>query len=125
MTIVHIETYVVAKRQGSGKEGGMSHEKWMQEVYVPALRRLDKRLRSIRYFSSIAAQDISSMGGRMIISEYDSLADMEKAGKEFAQSEEGKKLTFQFADMIEHTTHRASIWQEGSHAIYVKPKRQG
>jgi hypothetical protein len=116
MTVVSVETYVVAKPTF------VEHEKFINEVYLPTLKKLDKRLKSINYFSCWAAQGVSSFGGRMIISEYDSLADMEKSDEESQSSEERRKLTTRFCELIDNSSHRASLWTAGSLTFfqYVK-----
>ncbi len=96
----------------------VEHEKFMKEVYLPTSKRLDKRLKSISYFSCMAAQNVSSMGGRMIISEYDSLADMEKSNEELQASEEARKVLARFSELIDTSSHRASLWQTGSWVLY-------
>jgi len=112
MKVVSVETYVVAK------PAFVEHEKFINEVYLPTRKRLDKRLKSLNYFSCMAAQGVSSMGGRMIISEYDSLADMEKSEEEFEASEEGRKLTLRLCELIDTSSHRASLWTAGSLTFY-------
>lgn len=100
------------------KPTSVEHEKFINEVYLPTSKRLDKRLKSISYFSCIAAQNVSSMGGRMIISEYDSLADMEKSSEELQASEEVRKVFERFGELMDTSSHRASLWQTGSWALY-------
>jgi hypothetical protein len=112
MTIVMVDTYIVAKPTF------VEHEKFMNEVYLPTIKRLDKRLKSVSYFSCISAQGVSSMGGRMMISEYDSLADMEKSEEELQASEEGRKLTERLGDLIDTSTHRCSLWSAGTWELY-------
>ena len=112
MTIVVVDTYNVAK--GSF----VQHEKFVNETLMPTTKRLDKRLKSASYFSAMAAQGISPMGGRMFISEYDSLADMEKSNQELQASDEYLKLTDRFAELIETSSFRSSIWITGTWELY-------
>jgi hypothetical protein len=112
MTVVSVETYVVAKPTF------VEHEKFINEVYLPTWKKLDKRLKSLNYFSCWAAQGVSSFGGRMIISEYDSLADMEKSDEESQSSEERRNLTTRFCELIDNSSHRASLWTAGSLMFY-------
>jgi hypothetical protein len=108
MNIVSVDTYIVAK------PSFVEHEKFINEVFLPTLKRLDKRLKSVSYFSCMAAQGVSSMGGRMMISEYDSLADMEKSDQELQASEDGRKLIERFSNLIDTSSHRSSLWIAGS-----------
>jgi len=62
VTIVVVVTYNVAK--GSF----VQHEKFVNDVLIPTTKRLDKRIKSASYFSGMAAQGVSPMGGRMFIS---------------------------------------------------------
>jgi hypothetical protein len=54
----------------------------------------------------------------MMISEYDSLADMEKSNEELQASEEGRKLAERFANVIDTSSHRSSLWTAGSWELY-------
>ena len=118
-----MDTYVVAKKP-DGSKGAIDHEKFIHDVLIPTVRKLDKRLKSIRYLSCVAGQDISSYGGRMLIWEYKSMADWEKSGKELEKNAEANKVNFRFAQLIDTSSHRASFWVEGSHGMYeIKKKR--
>lgn len=112
MTILSVDTYFVAKTSF------VEHEKFINEVFLLAGKRLDKRLKSVSYFSCISGHDVGPMGGRMIISEYDSLADMEKSSQELQASEEAQKLTERFAELIDTTSYRSSLWTAGSWELY-------
>jgi hypothetical protein len=113
MAVVSVETYIVEKATF------VEHEKFINQVFLPTVKKLDKRLKSISYFSCIAgAQDVGPMGGRMMISEYDSLADMEKSTQELQASEEGRKLSDRFSELINTSSHRASLWITGSWKLY-------
>jgi hypothetical protein len=112
MTIVMVDTYEV------GKTTFVEHEKFINDVFLPAMKRLDKRLKSLSYFSCISAQSVGSMGGRMMMSEYDSLADLEKSIQELQASEEGRKLSDRFAELIDTSTDRTSLWTAGSWELY-------
>ncbi len=111
-----METYTVAK--GSFPE----HEKFVNEVYLPTMRRLDKRLKSIGYFSSIAAQDVSSFGGRMILSEYGSLADMEESNEELHSNDESRNALQRLGQLIDTSSHRVSLWNAGSWEVFKNMK---
>ena len=111
MTLLVIDTFTVAN---PGKE----FENFIKDEYLPSILRLNKKLKSVRYLSCAAGDNVTPYGGRIIITEFESLGEWESSGLELMKNEENNKLTGKFGSMIERSTYRRILAYEGSLPTY-------
>lgn len=83
------------------------HEELMKKL-IPNYRKI-KELKSYKYFSHWAGQDLSPWGGRLEIFEFKDLAALERFFEKFSKDREASKILEEAMALAEPTTVRFSL----------------